>query len=228
VFPTSSIKLNGAALLADISGALAWPEAATVVVADLHLEKASSFAARGQMLPPYDTRATLERLDAVLGRFPSERVICLGDSFHDNAGPERLDGADVERLRLLAARREWIWLAGNHDKAPVMHCGGRSVAGELTLGPLVFRHAAGRDACGEISGHFHPKARIATRGGHVTGRCFVADSRRIVLPAFGAYAGGLDAADPAIASLFPDGGQLHVIGRNRIATFPLLAATSHA
>jgi DNA ligase-associated metallophosphoesterase len=137
----SDIVLNGTALLADPSGALIWPDEHTLVVADLHLEKGSGFAARGVMLPPYDTRATLDRLESVLRRVRPKRVVCLGDSFHDSAAGGRIAADDAERLRRLAAAHEWIWVAGNHDPVPPVPCG-TIVAADLALGRLIFRHAA--------------------------------------------------------------------------------------
>jgi DNA ligase-associated metallophosphoesterase len=217
---SARIALAGAELLGDPSGALLWPEMATLVVADLHLEKGSSFARRGTMLPPYDTRATLERLAVVLRACDARTVVCLGDSFHDSAGPSRLSPADAALLQSLVAGRRWIWVVGNHDPNLPPTIGGE-VAEELRIGPLVFRHEAqAGPVWGEVSGHYHPKASIPTRAGLVGGRCFVADSRRLVLPAFGAYTGGLDAGDPAIARLFPEGCDVHVLGRQRVISLP--------
>jgi hypothetical protein len=214
------VRLSGIELLADLTGALLWPAEATVVVADLHLEKASSFAARGQFLPPYDTRATLTRLAALLERTRPERVVCLGDSFHDEGAGARLAAADGDLLRRMMEGREWIWIQGNHDPNPPAIGAGVQAHEEWRRGPLVFRHAARAAGSGEISGHFHPKASVATPRGRVSGRCFVADRRRIVLPAFGALTGGLDTRAPAIASLFPGQFELHVIGARHIATLP--------
>ncbi len=208
--------LNGAALVADLSGALWWPARRTVVVADLHLEKGSGFARRGSLLPPYDTRTTLERLGDTLARLEPERVICLGDSFHDEAAAERMTTGDGAALARLAAAHDWIWICGNHDPTPPARWGGRAAA-EIVDGPLVFRHEAlaGRVA-GEVSGHFHPVAGLSVRGRHVGGRCFAVGRRRVILPAFGAYAGGLDVLDPAIAGLLRDGFRTYVIGRTRL------------
>ncbi len=215
------IRLNGVELLAEASGALLWPEERTLVVADLHFEKGSSFARRGVMLPPYDTRASLDRLERAVVRHAVRRVICLGDSFHDPAAPERLDRADAERLLGLTAAIEWLWIAGNHDPAPPATLGGRAIAGEWREGPLTFRHiAAAATAPGEISGHYHPKASLDVRGRRLSGRCFVTDERRLVLPAFGAYAGGLDVFDPALSALFPGGFAVHLIARERITPLP--------
>ena len=215
------LRLNGAELLADWSGALAWPAMGALAVADLHLEKGTSFAESGSLLPPYDTRATLDALEGAILRYDPRQVICLGDSFHDGEGPARLPPVERERLAALVAAREWIWIAGNHDPAPPSAIGGCVVVGDLRLGPLTFRHEAAADlAPGEVSGHFHPKASLWVRGRRLSGRCFLADARRVILPAFGAYAGGLDARDPALVSLFPEGCDVHFIGRTRIATIP--------
>jgi DNA ligase-associated metallophosphoesterase len=217
---TAGIRINGAALVADLSGALVWPERSLVAVADLHLEKASGFARTGQFLPPYDTAATLAALAAVIERHRPRHVVCLGDSFHDGDAAARLSAADGARLRALVDGRTWTWIVGNHDPSPPGDWGGRS-APELTLGPLTFRHEALADGpgAGEVSGHFHPKASVRLRGWRISGRCFVDDGRRLVLPAFGAFTGGLDARDPAIRALFPRGFQAHILGRQRIHRF---------
>jgi DNA ligase-associated metallophosphoesterase len=215
----SAIALNGAALLADPSGALLWPQLRTLAVADLHLEKGSGFHGRGALLPPYDSAATLGRLEAVIAACKPRRVLCLGDSFHDGGASSRLSAAEAARVRALTAQVEWIWIAGNHDPAPPRGLGGR-VADELSLGPLVFRHEAlGGAEAGEVSGHFHPKAWVETRGRRVGGRCFVEDGRRLILPAFGAYAGGLDVFDPAIRGLLAPAFHVHLIGRDRVHRF---------
>jgi DNA ligase-associated metallophosphoesterase len=206
-------------LLADASGALYWPGRRTLVVADLHLEKGSALARRGQLLPPYDTVATLEALTDAIARHRPERIICLGDSFHDDGAAGRLAPADGAALRRLTADQDWIWIAGNHDPAPPADWGGR-VETRVTLGALTFRHQAdGYHAPGEISGHYHPRASVRTRARRITGRCFVSDGRRLVLPAFGAYTGGLDVLDPAIAGLFPRGFSVHLLGRAAVYSF---------
>jgi uncharacterized protein len=215
------IRFNGVDLLAEAEGALVWPEERLLIVADLHLEKGSSFARRGVMLPPYDTRATLERLARVAGRHGARRILCLGDSFHDDGGPARLDAVDAARLAALAGSTELIWVAGNHDPAPPAELGGRVVEGEFRLGPLAFRHIAEPlFAAGEISGHYHPKASIDVRGRRLSGRCFVLDERRLMLPAFGAYAGGLDVFEPALRALFPGDFAVHLLARERITRLP--------
>ena len=207
--------LRGETLLPDPSGALVWPAAEAVVVADLHLEKGSSYPG----LPPYDTAATLARLAEVLGRWRPRRVICLGDSFHDGRAETRLEPTDREALAGLVAAHDWLWVAGNHDPTPPAL--GGHVVSEIAIGGLAFRHEAETAAApGEVSGHYHPKARWRARGRTVAGRCFVGDGRRLVLPAFGAYAGGLDVRDPAIARLFPGGCDIHLIARGRITRLP--------
>jgi DNA ligase-associated metallophosphoesterase len=212
--------VNGVALQGDVTGALVWPERRLAVVADLHFEKATAFAARGRLLPPYDTAATLDKLEAVVARHGVERVICLGDSFHDGGAAGRLDPAQAARLKGLTSRLDWTWIAGNHDPAPPEDWGG-SVAAEFTLGALTFRHEAAPAARGgEVSGHFHPKASVAVRGRRITAPCFVTDGRRLILPAFGAFTGGLSVLDPAIAGLFRRGFQATLLGRNGLFHFP--------
>ncbi len=170
-------------------------------------------------MPPYDTATTLAALAAVLRQFRPERVICLGDSFHDGAAGERIDPADRAALTSLVAAHRWYWVAGNHDPKPPA-LGGR-VVGELAIGGLTFRHQAESGAgAGEASGHYHPKSGYRARGRSVVGRCFVGDGRRLILPAFGAYAGGLDVFDPAILRLFPAGFDIHLVARGRVVRLP--------
>ena len=190
-----------------------------MVVADLHLEKGSGFAAKGALLPPYDTAATLTRLAGAIDRLDPRRVICLGDSFHDGDAAARLSAADGRTLAGLTAARDWIWITGNHDPEPPARWGGRAMQ-ELVEGALVFRHEARPGAVGELSGHFHPKASVSTRARRITARCFVGDGRRLILPAFGAYTGGLDVLDPAISGLLDRGFHAHLIGRSRIHSLP--------
>ncbi|MFM2044972.1 MAG: hypothetical protein RLY86_3548 [Pseudomonadota bacterium] len=214
------IFLNGADLVADASGALLWPARGWLVVADLHLEKGSGLAARGALLPPYDTGATLTRLEEVCRRLRPSRVVCLGDSFHDRGAADRVGAADGRRLGNLIAAHDWLWIAGNHDPAPPESWGG-AVAAEVVEGPLVFRHEAmPGPVAGEVSGHYHPKASVATRARRVTARCFVADSRRLILPAFGAYAGGLNVLDPAISGLFGAEMAAWLLGQDKVWCFP--------
>ncbi len=216
------LVLKGASLVLDLSGALWWPERAVLVVADLHLEKGSGFAARGVPLPPHDTQATLARLAGVVARLVPRTVVCLGDSFHDRGAVGRMAAAARERLKELVAGRDWVWIAGNHDPAPPDEWGGR-VCCELTLGGLTLRHEAAtlcKTFDGEVSGHFHPKAALHVRGRRIAGRCFVTDGRRLILPAFGAYAGGLNVLDPAVAGLLDPGFQVILLGRDRLYRLP--------
>ena len=216
----SPLRINGAELIADLSGALFWCAEKTLAVADLHFGKGTRFAQHGIHLPPYDTRTTLDRLAQVIRRFDPRRVICLGDSFDDDGAESRIDPEDASRLGDLASGREWIWLAGNHDPSPPATFGGQVMA-EWHLGPLLFRHeAASTTEPGELSGHYHPKASCLVRGRRVADRCFVGDGRRMILPAFGAYAGGLDVLDPVIDNLFPDGFVVLMLGGQRIHELP--------
>ena len=200
----SSLNVAGVDLLADLSGALFWEEQGLLVVSDLHLEKGSSFAARGVLLPPYDTVATLGRLAAVIARHDPRMVIALGDSFHDR-----------DALAAMQARRDWIWISGNHDPALPSDLGG-VVAQEVAIGPIMFRHEP-TGAAGEIAGHLHPKARVSTRGRSMERRCFACDGERAVMPAFGAYTGGLSILDAAFARIFQTPGLVaHVLGDSRL------------
>jgi uncharacterized protein len=219
----AELRLNGARLAADASGALLWPDRRTLVVADLHFEKGSAFAARGLLLPPYDTRATLERLETLVARHRPERVICLGDSFHDQGAGARLAAADRARLARLTGSCDWVWIEGNHDPEPPEDLCGRAAA-ELIDPPLVFRHRArggraGRAAAGEVSGHWHPKAAVHLPPKRISAPCFVTDGRRLVLPAFGAYTGGLNVLDPAVRALFDGDFVVHLVHRHKIFGF---------
>jgi DNA ligase-associated metallophosphoesterase len=172
------------------------------VVADLHLEKGSSYAARGQMLPPYDTRETLRRLEAEVTELTPAAVILLGDTFHDRRSEDRLARDDAGRLRALAVGRTLIWVIGNHDADGPQRLPGEAVD-ELELAGLTFRHEPQPGAQpGEVAGHLHPAAKVRAPRGTVRRRCFVTDGERAILPAFGAYAGGLNVRDLAFAGLF--------------------------
>ncbi|WP_280524833.1 MULTISPECIES: ligase-associated DNA damage response endonuclease PdeM [Stappia] len=184
------------------SGAMWWPDENTLVVADLHFEKGSSFARKGLMLPPYDTAATLEKLAEAIDAFQPTRVIALGDSFHDGEGSDRLPASYRAMLTTLQLGREWIWVTGNHDPiAPVGLCG--ETVDEVALGGLVFRHEPHEGAVGEIAGHLHPAARIRRYGRSVRRPCFATDGTRLVLPAFGVFTGGLNVLDGAWGPYFP-------------------------
>lgn len=192
--------LSGARLTARPSGALWWPDEGVLVVSDLHLGKSERLARRGgALLPPYEVRETLARLAAEIAATGPRTVLCLGDSFDDLAAAGSLDPADTAELARLMAGRRWLWVEGNHDPGPV-EIGGTHLAG-CRLGPLTFRHIAEPAARGEISGHYHPKARLSLRGQAVSRPCFLIDACRVILPAFGAYTGGLSCDDPALTGL---------------------------
>jgi DNA ligase-associated metallophosphoesterase len=211
----AAVDVAGVTMVADLSGALFWEEESLLVVSDLHLEKGSSFGKRGVLLPPYDTVATLGRLGAVIARHDPRVVIALGDSFHDRHAHDRLSGADRDTIAALQARRDWIWISGNHDPALPSDLGG-VVAHEVAVGPIAFRHEP-TGAVGEIAGHLHPKARVTTRGRSMERRCFACDGERAVMPAFGAYTGGLSIRDAAFSKIFQTlGFMAHVLGDNRL------------
>jgi DNA ligase-associated metallophosphoesterase len=211
-----AVVVAGVELVADPAGALYWPEHGLLAVADLHLEKGSAFAARGVLLPPYDTAATLGRLALLMARYAPRLVVALGDSFHDGRGPARLSDTDRHALKAMQRRRDWVWIAGNHDPDPADNVGGRFLA-TLRLGALTLRHEPSEAGEGVIAGHLHPVARVSRRGRSVSRRCFACDGRRAVMPAFGAYAGGLNVRDRAFAAVF---GTLaftaHMLGERRV------------
>ncbi len=216
-----TIAVAGVTLVADPAGAVYWPDEKLLVVADLHLEKGSAFAARGVLLPPYDTATTLARLSRLVERYMPRLVIALGDNFHDGGGPARMDEISRAALKALQRSRDWLWIAGNHDPVPAENIGGR-FAGELALGALSFRHEpSSKQTDGEIAGHLHPLARVARRGCAMSRRCFAGDGQRLIMPAFGAFAGGLNIRDRAIVSIF---GALsftvHLLGERRLYAVP--------
>jgi hypothetical protein len=174
-----------------------------LVVADLHFEKGSAFAERGIALPPYDTRATIARLEALVARLKPDTLVALGDSFHDMTAAERMSPEDGARLARLSRSLDWIWIAGNHDPVPPRAFGG-AVMEELRVGPLTFRHEPrAAPASGEVAGHLHPCAAVRVRGRRLRRRCFASDGTRMIMPAFGAYAGGLNVLDSAYDDLLP-------------------------
>lgn len=200
---SAPLPVAGRVLVADASGALYCEASGALIVADLHFEKGSSFARRGMMLPPYDSRDTLARLAAVTARYQPKIVISLGDAFHDREGHRRLGAPERAMLASLQRGRDWLWVAGNHDPDAIEGLGGSSAA-EVRLGPLVLRHEPRRGAQpGEIAGHLHPAATVAGRGGAVRRRCFASDGLRCILPAFGVYAGGLDLRHSAFHDILP-------------------------
>jgi uncharacterized protein len=204
-FDPAEIVVAGRALVCLPEGALFLAEERLLIVADLHLEKGSAYARRRVFLPPYDTAATLSRLAALVERTGAGTVVALGDSFHDRWAGERITACDREELARLQRGRTWLWIEGNHDRGGVNGLQGEHFP-ELRIGPLVLRHepsgGASGAAAGEIAGHLHPVARIAGAGLSVRRRCFATDGARAVLPAFGAFAGGLNVCEPALAALF--------------------------
>lgn len=198
-----ALRVCGAALTVLPEGAVWWESERMLVVADLHLEKGSAYAARGIALPPYDTRATLRRLDALVAKHRPSRLVALGDSFHDLDAEARMSAEDAELLSGLTRRTEWVWIAGNHDPRPSRAFGG-AVLDELQVGPLTFRHEPRpAPATGEVAGHLHPCAAVRVRGRRLRRRCVASDGTRAILPAFGAYAGGLNVLDTAYDDLLP-------------------------
>ncbi|MGN6376542.1 MAG: ligase-associated DNA damage response endonuclease PdeM [Sphingomonas sp.] len=211
------------ALLALPQGALFWPARRALLVADLHFEKASWFARAGQMLPHYDAVATLADLAAVVAATAPAEIWCLGDSFHDSAGCERLPDRARQMLLALTGAHRWVWITGNHDREMVDRCGGE-VMTEAEVDGLVLRHEADPgDPRPELSGHFHPKLRLTVRGRRVARRCFVATTRKLILPAFGALTGGLDAHHPEIVRAVGAPAQALVALEDRLLRFPLAA-----
>ena len=204
-------------------GALFWPAQKALLVADLHLEKASWFARLGQFLPPYDSHATLTALAALVARTGAARLYCLGDSFHDRFGCERLPTDARVLLTDLTARLDWTWIVGNHDPGFADHCGGR-IEDEVELGGIVLRHEAlADDARPEMSGHYHPKLRLHLKGRQVSRRCFVVSPSKVIFPAFGSLTGGLDAHHPEILRSVGANAAALVPVSDRLLRFPLAA-----
>jgi DNA ligase-associated metallophosphoesterase len=208
---------------ATADGALYWPERQALLVADLHLEKASWFARFGQFLPPYDSHATLSALADQVERTGATRLFCLGDSFHDRFGCERLQANAREVLTQLTSRLDWTWIVGNHDPGFADHCGGR-LEDEVEIGGIVLRHEAVRDdPRPEMSGHYHPKLRLRLKGRSVSRRCFVISRTKLILPAFGSLTGGLDAHHPEILGSVGGSAAALVPVSDRLLRFPLAA-----
>jgi DNA ligase-associated metallophosphoesterase len=226
-----SIAWHGLSLQLDLAGALYWAEERLLVAADLHLEKGTSYAgSAGRLLPPYDSAQTVARLERLIEHYRPLRVIALGDSFHDRRGAARLDGALAERIRRLSDDADWVWIHGNHDPTPPAQLGGRGAV-EIAIGPLVFRHDAQDErtkAGGEVIGHYHPVAAVSTRGRSFRRRCFAIGRDRLLLPAFGAYAGGLNVREAAIRRLLDARAQVALLGRDRLHLFPIGAALPDA
>ena len=214
------VRIEGEPCLLRCSGALYVIDHDVLIAADLHLEKGSAYAARGQMLPPYDSAATLERLEAEVAELNPGRVVLLGDSFHDRGSIPRMAVGDRARLERMALGRDWLWLEGNHDREAL----GADVDGlpgavieTMSLGTLRLVHEPRPgDQPGEVAGHLHPAAKVAAYNRSVRRPCFITDGRRVVLPAFGAFTGGLNVRDPAIAGLFGEAPIAAALGRDRV------------
>lgn len=216
-----SFPLAGAPVTPLAEGALWLDDSATLIVSDLHLEKGSAFAARGVALPPYDTRATLLRLAGLVARLAPHTVVCLGDSLHDGDAQHRISAEDAGLIAELTRGRRWFWIEGNHDPAPPTHWGGERVEA-LALGPLTLRHLPTPHAPspGEIAGHLHPVAKVYGHGRTTRRRSFITDGARLIMPAFGAYAGGLNARHEAFTQLFPKEFVALALGRDRVWPAP--------
>jgi DNA ligase-associated metallophosphoesterase len=210
------ISVNGETLLLDACGAAFAKAHSTLVFADLHFEKGSAYARTRQFLPPYDTAATLLRMTQAIVRHKPARVIALGDSFHDGGAAGRLGQEERGQLEFLTRQAHFTWIAGNHDPHPPTWAGGE-VAASIRLGGLTFRHAPlSTFEPGEVAGHLHPCASVSKWGRSVRRRCFVSDGLRLILPSFGAFTGGLDVGDAAIAGLFAGPFHAYMLGHARV------------
>jgi DNA ligase-associated metallophosphoesterase len=215
------ISICGERLVPDESGVLHLPAHNTLIVSDLHLEKGSSYARRGINLPPYDTRTTLKTLGRVIRKYQPARVVSLGDSFHDPEGPERLTPADRDALTAMTRAHDWVWIAGNHEGLVDGNALGGTAIEEAEIGKLILRHEpAPAPATGEISGHLHPCGVVRQRGRRLRRRCFASDGTRLVMPAFGAYTGGLNVLDRAFGSVFDAGVRAWLMGETQVYPMP--------
>ena len=208
---------------ATAAGALYWRSQQTLLVADLHLEKASWFARLGQLLPPYDSHATLTALAAEVERTGAKRLFCLGDSFHDRFGCERLPATSRQLLEQLTRNLDWVWIVGNHDPGFADHCGGRIVEEEQVAGIILRHEAQASEVRPELSGHFHPKLRLSMSGRRISRRCFVASESKLILPAFGSLTGGLDVRHPEIIRAVSGDAVALVPIADRLLRFPIAA-----
>ncbi len=219
--PRAGLRFTIAGVAAEAlpDGALWIESEGVLVVSDLHLEKGSAFASRGQLLPPYDTRATLKRLADIVARLQPAIVVSLGDSFHDGGGPARMHDDDLGALDALVRATDWVWIVGNHDPEIPATLGGR-IHETLRIGALTLRHEPTANGAGEIAGHLHPCAKVSSRGRAVRARCFATDGAQLVMPAFGAYTGGLNVRDDAFNAVFPRGCTALMLGRSRVYAAP--------
>ncbi|MGV6819878.1 MAG: ligase-associated DNA damage response endonuclease PdeM [Parvularcula sp.] len=214
----ATVSLLGQRVDLHVSGAVFIADLDTLIVADLHFEKGSSFARRGQLLPPFDTAATLSALEQVIWLYGPQRVISLGDAFHDREAEQRLSPADAERLEALCTAHDWNWVTGNHDPRPPLRFSGKAHR-VMELGGLVLVHEPGDHQDWSLAGHLHPCAVVEGKGCRVRRPCYISDAARMVLPAFGAYTGGLNVLDEAFAPHFSDP-SFHVAGQHRTYQVP--------
>jgi hypothetical protein len=216
-----TVVVAGAELTLLADGGLWWAATRTLVVSDLHLEKGSRMAMRGQFVPPYDTALTLSLVERLVAALAPDCIISLGDAFDDCDGADRLEPAALARIRAMQSGRDWIWIAGNHDPRVTAEIGGIQTD-EAAIGPLVFRHEPRKGAStGEIAGHLHPAARVFLGPKSVRRRCFVGDGTRLILPAIGAYTGGLSVLSDAFTGLFRrDSMSVALLGEGRVYQFP--------
>lgn len=222
------LSFAGEEMLLTQARALYWPREQALLVADLHLEKASFFATHGQMLPPYDSRETLERLALAIRETGARRVFALGDNFHDRKGGMRLEPHAAGMLAALTRATEWVWIVGNHD-AGMTDIAGGVLADELDLSGVVLRHRArAGEHRPELSGHYHPRLTVSARGRRIARPCAVMSERRLILPAFGALTGGMDAADPAILTAMQPARTIDAVlpAGGRLIQYPLWRATA--
>ena len=217
------IMLGGLEFRPDLSGALHVPDMSAMIISDLHLEQGTSLARRGIRVPPFDTSITIELLERVVRLFAPQRLIFLGDSFHDDEGETRVEPDLMQRLQTLSKSHECFWICGNHDPSPPRNLSGHA-ADHILLGPVTLRHEPARlrkDEL-EICGHLHPGCAVTQRGRRVSGKCFIADDHRLIMPAFGAYTGALSVFAKPYERLFNhDETQAWMIGQERIFKFPL-------
>lgn len=212
------INLGGQQFVLNHEGILFWPEENIAVASDLHLEKGSHFALHGQLIPVHDSVETLRVLLSALEIFGMEKLILLGDTFHDQQGYDRMNNKARNLFKKLCESHEVIWIKGNHDGAFVPpHVGDFE---EFKVRNMTFRHEATKDDHHEISGHYHPKANIKYKGARISRSCFIEDGTRMIMPAFGKFTGGFDIREDAIAQFFPKDFTAHLLGKDSIYSIP--------
>ncbi|WP_306253104.1 ligase-associated DNA damage response endonuclease PdeM [Parvularcula sp. IMCC14364] len=212
---TIASSLAGITVAYDCAGALYLPDAQTLVFSDLHFEKGSSYGRKGLFLPPYDTRRTLMTMLEVIERWQPHSIISLGDAFHDGGAEARMSEDDRDLLCQLTEKYDWIWILGNHDPTPPRYLAGKACA-EITVGGLSFSHEPCERGNWQVAGHFHPAAKVRRGGRAVRRRCFMTDGARLIMPAFGAYTGGLNVRDSAYQPYFPEGFAALMLGSEQV------------